>query len=121
MFADHVDGSRRIAPDSQETVVTRIPSLDFRPCRINAVSYTSGSSEERFRITTMRCLRSLFIIFTALFVSSRLIAQSPQNAPRIAGPVDETSLVVLTGSVPSIARAEFDRGEAPASTQLSHV
>ena len=51
----------------------------------------------------------------------RLIAQSPQITPRIAGPVDERSLVVMTGSVPSIARAEFDRGEAPASTQLSHV
>ena len=69
----------------------------------------------------MRCLRSLLIIFTALFVSSRLIAQSPEVMPRIAGPVDEGSLVVLTGNVPAVARAEFDRGEAPASTQMTHV
>jgi trimeric autotransporter adhesin len=69
----------------------------------------------------MRCLRCLPILVVALFLSLRLIAQSPQVMPRIAGPVDERSLVVLTGNVPSIARAEFDRGEASASTQLSHV
>src|SRR5215472_8875252 len=42
-------------------------------------------------------------------------------APRIRGPVNERSLVTLHGNVPAIAKAEFDLGEAPASTQLSHV
>ena len=69
----------------------------------------------------MRCLRSVLVTFTALFITSTLIAQSPQITPRIAGPVDERSLVVLNGNVPFVAKAEFDRGEAPASTQLSHV
>src|SRR5215831_19678179 len=42
-------------------------------------------------------------------------------APRIRGPVNERSVVTLHGNVPAIAKAEFDLGEAPASTQLSHV
>ena len=69
----------------------------------------------------MRCLRSLFAVTSLLLFSSSLIGQSPESTPRIRGPVDENSLVVLKGNVPAPARAEFDRGEAPASTQLSHV
>jgi trimeric autotransporter adhesin len=69
----------------------------------------------------MRCLRSLLAILTALIAGSSLIAQNPAVLPRIAGPVDEKSMVALAGNVSSLARAEFDRGEAPASTQLSHV
>src|SRR5215472_17493266 len=69
----------------------------------------------------MRCLRSLPAILTVLFLCSRLIAQNPAVLPRIAGPVNDKSMVVLGGNVPNAARAEFDRGAAPASTQLSSV
>lgn len=69
----------------------------------------------------MRCLRSLPTVLGVLLFASRLFSQSPEIVPRVNGPVDEKSLVVLTGNVPSVARPEFDRGEAPASTQLSHV
>jgi hypothetical protein len=42
-------------------------------------------------------------------------------APRINGPVNETSLITLHGNVSAAARAELDQGEAPAATQMSHV
>ena len=94
---------------------------DFRSCIVNGVTCISRSSEERFRSIKMRCLRSLLIIFTALFVSSRLIAQSPEIMPRIAGPVDET-----VDGCPDRQRTRgcaggVDRGQAPASTQMTHV
>ena len=56
----------------------------------------------------MRCLRSLPAILTVLVLGARLIAQSPAVMPRIAGPVDERSMVVLAGNVPAVAKAEFD-------------
>ena len=69
----------------------------------------------------MRCLRSLIPALSVLLFASALFAQSPQVTPRIKGPVEEKALVVVQGNVPSVARAEFDRGQAPASTQLTHV
>ena len=69
----------------------------------------------------MRCLRSFFAVASLLLFSSSIIGQSPQNLPRINGAVDENSVVALKGNVSALARAEFDRGEVPASTQLSHV
>jgi hypothetical protein len=44
-------------------------------------------------------------------------AQSPRT--RITAPVDDQVRVTLPGSVPALARAEYDLGEAPASTQLA--
>lgn len=69
----------------------------------------------------MRCLRTLLAIIGVVLFSSILSAQNPENTPRIVGPIDEQSLVVLQGNVSAAARAEFDRGEAPASAKLSHV
>ena len=69
----------------------------------------------------MRCLRSLPSILTVLFLCTGLIAQNPAVLPRIAGPVNDKSMVVLGGNVPTAARAEFDQGPALASTQLSNV
>ena len=70
----------------------------------------------------MRCLRfSLFAVVSALLLSASLIGQTPGVMPRVAGPVDERSMVVLSGNVPSVATAEFDQGVAPANTQMSHV
>ena len=47
--------------------------------------------------------------------------QSSAVAPRISGPVDESSRTTLKGNVPSKARAQFDQGKVAGSTQLTHV
>ena len=77
----------------------------------------------------MRTLRSLpfhaaasvLLCATALLSSSVLPAQNSAVAPRITANVDESSLTALKGNVPQRARAEFDQGEAPGSTQMTHV
>jgi subtilase family serine protease len=42
-------------------------------------------------------------------------------APRISGPIDESSLTVLRGNLPANARPEFDQGEAPPAAQLASM
>jgi len=71
----------------------------------------------------MRCLRvlSLLAVLGVLVYPTISTGQSTQIAPRITSPVNESSLVTLTGNVSSRARAEFDLGAASPSTQLSHV
>ena len=71
----------------------------------------------------MRCLRflSFLAVLGVLVQPSISTGQSTQIAPRITTPVNESSLVTLTGNVSSRARAEFDLGAASPSTQLSHV
>jgi subtilase family serine protease len=71
----------------------------------------------------MRCLRFLsFLAVVGVLVQPSIsTGQSTQIAPRITTPVNESSLVTLTGNVSSRARAEFDTGAASPSTQLSHV
>ena len=66
-------------------------------------------------------LLSQFAAASFLVCSSALTAQNSAIAPRILGPIEESSLTTLTGSVPLLARAEYDLGAAPASTQLTHV
>jgi polyisoprenoid-binding protein YceI len=43
------------------------------------------------------------------------------SAARIRGPIDETSRVRLRGNVTAAAQPQWDRGEAPGSTQLTHM
>lgn len=50
-----------------------------------------------------------------------LQAQNFAVAPRITTNVDESSLTTLKGNVPRLARAQYDRGEASPSTQLTHM
>jgi hypothetical protein len=71
----------------------------------------------------MRSLKasSLLVLAGALLCSAGLLAQSSTTAPRITTNVDESSLTTLKGNVPSLARAEFDQGEADAATQLTHM
>lgn len=66
----------------------------------------------------------VFLLFAAAFLfcaSSFHAQQAAITPPRIVAPVDESRLVALKGSVPGRARAEFDRGRAQASTQLTAV
>jgi len=71
----------------------------------------------------MRSLKasSLLVLAGALLCSAGLLAQSPTAAPRIVSYVDESSRTTLKGNVPHLARAEFDQGEADASTQLTSM
>ena len=58
---------------------------------------------------------------TALLSSSALPAQNSAVAPRIIANVDESTLTMLKGNVPRLARAQYDQGEAPGSTQMTHA
>jgi trimeric autotransporter adhesin len=66
---------------------------------------------------------SLFLCLLAgtLFGSTASLAQSATASPRITSEIQESSLTRLTGSVPLLAKAQYDRGEAAASTQLTHM
>jgi subtilase family serine protease len=84
------------------------------------------SPKEGFRKTTMRLMKAsplnvLAILAGILLCSTALLAQNSYVAPRITTDVNELSLATLRGNVPRLARAEFDQGEASASTQLTHV
>ena len=63
---------------------------------------------------------SLCAVPALLFVSAQLCAQ-PAVAPRIVAPIDESRLTTLSGGISMRARAGFDRGQAPSSTQMSSV
>ena len=58
-------------------------------------------------------------IALALLGAGLAAAQAPR--PRIAGKIDDSVRAALSGSVPPLARPEYDQGEAPASTQMDHV
>ncbi len=74
--------------------------------------------------------RVLFLSRSALLLSiaigltvcgSALHAQVSAIAPRISAPIDETSLVTLKGNVTSLARSQFDKGEADSATQMTSI
>ena len=62
---------------------------------------------------------SSILIALTLFGAAVDAAQTPR--PRVATPVNDGARTTLSGSVPSLARPEFDRGEALTSTELTHV
>ena len=64
----------------------------------------------------------LFALLIAVIVSvpAHVSGQSGV-ASRIAAGIDNTKLAVLQGNVHPMARAEFDRGAAPASLPLDHM
>ncbi len=62
---------------------------------------------------------TLFAIIPA--ISSRLSGQSNVAQSRITQPVDGGQLTVLQGNVHPMARADFDRGAAPASLPMDHM
>lgn len=71
----------------------------------------------------MRSLRFLpvLLVANALLTGSLLSAQVSTIAPRIVTQVDESKLTRLSGNVPAVARAQYDRGEAAPATQLTHI
>ncbi len=62
-----------------------------------------------------------FFCSAILLSSSALPAQNSAVAPRITANVDESLLTTLKGNVPQRARAQYDQGEAPGSTQMTHM
>lgn len=64
---------------------------------------------------------SLGLALCALLSPHTGSAQLSTAVPRIAGPVDESTLTQVRGTIPGLARAEFDRGEASPSTAMSSV
>ncbi|KAA6456224.1 hypothetical protein DYQ86_25835 [Acidobacteria bacterium AB60] len=67
------------------------------------------------RLASRLALVSLFLSVVAVSASGQL----PDR--RIVAPVDESSRTVLRGNVPSLARPDFDQGEAPPSTELTSL
>jgi subtilase family serine protease len=61
------------------------------------------------------------MLISAALSCSALVAQTSAPIPRITEQVNENSLVTLRGNVPSLARAQYDRGEASSATQLTHI
>ena len=65
----------------------------------------------------MQLKKSWVIFVIMLFTAVYAHAQSNQARPLITQAVDESKLTVLKGNTHPLARAEFDRGEAPAICQ----
>ena len=55
------------------------------------------------------------------FCLPALSAQVSTVAPRVTGPVDESSLTTVKGSLSTLAQPQFDRGEAAPATELHNV
>jgi hypothetical protein len=69
-------------------------------------------------------MRSRFLTYLAagiVALATALQAQVSSIAPRIVSPIDDQSLTTLKGNIAPVARAEFDKGRASASTQLRNV
>ena len=63
----------------------------------------------------------LSILFLALLWLLTASAVSGQTTTRIVQPLDEAKRVTLKGNVHPLARAEFDRGAAPADLPLDRL
>jgi subtilase family serine protease len=74
---------------------------------------SSGETEMRPRILLA------FLSISALLLTSA--AQTAHIQPRITQAVDDNNLIPLTGNVHPLARAEFDRGAAPASLPMNRM
>ena len=63
------------------------------------------------------------VLFLAVFVFTVSVAsaQTPGAAPRINGPINNASRVVVRGNVHPYARPQFDRGPVPDSLPLQHM
>src|ERR1700690_2363862 len=66
---------------------------------------------------------ALIVLVLALlpFLSVRVSGQTGTVPSRISAAVDNTKLTMLRGNTHPMARAEFDRGAAPASLAMDHM
>jgi subtilase family serine protease len=96
--------------------------VSFFPSK-KPLSSSEASPKKGFKNSTMLHLRALLpvVFVSAILNCLSLGAQATSPSPRIIAQVDETSLTTLKGSVPLLARAQYDQGEASASTLLTHI
>jgi hypothetical protein len=74
------------------------------------------------RPQSARFLRTLlFFAFFSLLLPFSGIAQTPPAPSRITQAVDEANLTVLKGNTYYLARAEYDRGAAPATLPMNRM
>jgi subtilase family serine protease len=67
-------------------------------------------------------LKKTWVIFVIILLTAVYAhAQSNQSRPLITQAVDESKLTVLKGNTHPLARAEFDRGEAPADLPMNRM
>ena len=66
-------------------------------------------------------LSSVLLLGGSLCCLPAQLASVATPADRVTGPVDDSQLVTLKGSVHPLARAEFDHGSAPASTRTGRM
>jgi subtilase family serine protease len=67
------------------------------------------------------CFAAVALCSISMLVVPMAGAQSSSVLPRINQQVNESSLTTLRGNISSLARPQYDRGEATPSTQLTHV
>lgn len=65
--------------------------------------------------------QAILLFLTLIFSVSRSTAQNNPPQSRITQAVDENNLVTLSGNVHPLARAQFDRGPAPADLALNRM
>ncbi len=64
----------------------------------------------------------IVLVFALLpFLSARVSGQTGSVPSRISAAVDNTKTTMLRGNIHPMARAEFDRGPAPASLPMDHM
>ena len=98
--------------------------MSIRTVSIGDVS--SRDSIKKLSLKFLRFLPCLFVVHALLGVSASIAQSSTPSAsavaPRITGPVDDSKVTRLPGNVPMLARrAQYDHGEAEASTQMTHI
>lgn len=71
-------------------------------------------------VPKMKIVKALAYVAVILVVAVIASAQTSSVESRITQPIDESNRVVLHGNVYPVARAEFDRGLAPANLPLEH-
>src|SRR5579863_2737950 len=59
--------------------------------------------------------------FLLIVLICAAFAAAQATKPRITAQVDDSVRVTLRGSVPRLARPDYDQGEAPAATEMTHV
>ncbi|HTF61436.1 MAG TPA: protease pro-enzyme activation domain-containing protein, partial [Edaphobacter sp.] len=67
------------------------------------------------------CFLAQSALIIVLFWGSLSRAQTSQIPERVVGPVDELSLTTLHGNVSAAIQPQYDRGETPGTTRLTHM
>jgi len=86
-----------------------------------AVARLPKKVSERFRISPLQTVFALLAITPILALPILAGAQTSAVRSLVTQGIDETKLTTLHGNTHPLARAEFDRGAAPASLAMDHM